>query len=174
MKLYVIRHGETEKGKNKIIADIKEDINKNGINQAKEAGKILKNLNINLVICSPYIRTKNTLKLLNLDNIKVIYDDALKERDMGKYENAKFEDLDWDLFWNYYDTTYTELESMKSVYDRVKVFLEKIKKEYKDKNILLVTHGGTFRAIDWNICGIPENGNILKDINNCEIREYEL
>lgn len=34
MKLYVIRHGETEQGKNKIIANVKEPLNFTGINQA--------------------------------------------------------------------------------------------------------------------------------------------
>lgn len=174
MKIYVIRHGETEKGKNKIIADIDEDINETGIKQCKLIANKIKDLDINLIICSPMKRTKHTCEIINVNNLKVIYDDLLLERNMGKYDNYKFEDLDWNLFWNYYDTKYCELESMKSVYDRVNKFLNKIKNEYKDKKILLVTHGGTFRAIEWNINGIPKNGNVLKDIDNCEIREYEL
>jgi len=104
MKLYVIRHGQTEKNRNHIIADIEEDINETGIKQAIITGKELKKKDIDLIICSPSKRTKHTLKLLNLDSdIEVKYDDRLIERDMGIYENSKFDDLDWNLFWNYYD-----------------------------------------------------------------------
>ena len=39
MKIYVIRHGETEQGKNRIIANISEPLNKNGVNQATNVGK---------------------------------------------------------------------------------------------------------------------------------------
>ena len=36
MEIYVVRHGETEAGKNKIIADVDEPLNSNGIKQAKK------------------------------------------------------------------------------------------------------------------------------------------
>ena len=45
---------------------------------------------------------------------------------------------------------------------------------YKDKTILLVTHGGTLRAIYWYFKGIPKDGNVGYDMHsNCEIKEYE-
>ena len=39
MKIYVIRHGETEAGKRNVIANIYEPLNMNGINQAVKVGK---------------------------------------------------------------------------------------------------------------------------------------
>ena len=50
MKLYVIRHGETEMGKNEIIATEEEPLNKIGIQQAQKVGKELKKLNIDYLI----------------------------------------------------------------------------------------------------------------------------
>ena len=48
------------------------------------------------------------------------------------------------------------------------------KEKYKDKNILLVTHGGTCRAINAYFNGIGENGHVQSaHIKNCEIREFE-
>ena len=53
MKLYVIRHGNTDSN----ILDIyngkllNEDINNIGIKQAQEASKKIKNLNLDLIIC---------------------------------------------------------------------------------------------------------------------------
>ncbi len=90
MNLYVIRHGETDMGKNKIIATENEPLNDHGIQQAISVGKELNELDINIIYCSPIERAKHTLKLLNLDNnIPVVIDDRLKERDMGIYEEVK-------------------------------------------------------------------------------------
>ena len=63
---------------------------------------------------------------------------------------------------------------MKSVYKRVAECLDEIKEKYKDKTILLVTHGGALRAIYWYFNGIPEDGSVGYNIHaNCEIKEYE-
>lgn len=99
MKIYVIRHGETEQGKNKIIANLSEPLNKNGVNQAINVGKKLRELDLDVIYCSPIERAKHTLELFDLDkNIPVEIEDRLKERDMGIYENISFDNLDWDVF----------------------------------------------------------------------------
>ncbi len=175
MKLYVIRHGQTEKNRKQLIADIEEDINENGILQAVKAGEQLRKLKIDLIVCSPALRTRHTLKLLNMDlKIPIILDERLIERDMGIYVNEKFENLNWKTFWNYYDNEYKSLESMKSVYARVSNLLNELKEKYKEKNILLVTHGGVARAIYWYAKGIPADGNVPIEIKNGKVIEYEI
>lgn len=176
MKIYVIRHGETEQGRNRIIANLNEPLNENGVQQAINVGEKLKKLNLSKIYCSPIERAKHTLKLFNLDkNIPIEIEDRLKERNMGIYENVPFENLDWDVFWNYNSQTkYPELESMKDVYMRIKDFLDELKKEYKNEEILLVTHGGISRAIYWYFNEIPDNGNSSNINENCKIYEYEM
>lgn len=171
MNLYVIRHGQTNMGKNKIIATEEEPLNSNGIKQAVNIEKELRKLNIDLVYCSPIERAKHTLKLLNLDkSIPVIIEERIKERDMGIYENVSFDDLDWESFWGYNsDLKYNEMESMKSVYKRVSVFLDELKLKQPNKNILLVTHGGIARAIYWYFNGID---NSIFECENCKIYKY--
>ena len=176
MNVYVIRHGETNMGKNNIIATEDEPLNEAGIIQAIKVGKEIRKLNINKVYCSPIQRAKDTLKLFELNtNIPVIIENRIKERSMGKYEKVSFEDLKWDEFWNYNsDKLYPELETMKSVYERISELLNELKSSNSNDNILLVTHGGISRAIYWYFNGIPENGN-SSDINeNCKIYSYEL
>lgn len=58
MKLYVIRHGETEMGRNEIIATEDEPLNEFGIQQAKKVGENLRKLDI--IYCSPIERAKHT------------------------------------------------------------------------------------------------------------------
>ena len=94
---------------------------------------------------------------------------------MGKYERIPFEDLEWDKFWNYNsDKLYPELESMKSVYERISEFLNELKLMNDKDNVLLVTHGGILMAICWYFNGIPENGNSSDANENCKIYSYEL
>lgn len=176
MKLYVIRHGQTEQGKNRIIANLDEPLNNNGRNQAVDVGNEIRNLFVDKIYCSPLQRAKDTLELFKLDkNIPVIIDKRLKERDMGIYENVSFDNLDWDVFWNYNsDKKYPELESMKDVYCRVKNFLDELKSKYSNEKILIVTHGGISRAIYWYFNGIPSNGNSSNVNENCKIYEYDL
>jgi len=175
MKLYVIRHGQTRGNLEKLFLGINEDINETGIEQAKEAAKLVENLNIDLVVCSPAIRTRHTYKLLNIDNIPVIFDERLIERDFGVFENGSYLELDRKEFWSYHSTKYTGLETMKSVYNRTSECLDELKNKYAGKNILMVTHGGVCRAIYWYCNGVPEDGSVSFDRHkNCEIKEYEI
>ena len=59
MKIYVIRHGQTDwnvAGKCQGRTDI--ELNETGIEQAKQAKEQLKNYNIDQIICSPLKRTR--------------------------------------------------------------------------------------------------------------------
>ena len=156
MKIYVIRHGETDMGKNNIIATIKEPLNEIGIQQAIDIGKKLREFHIDRIYSSPIERAKHTLELFDLDkNIPIIIDDRIKERNMGIYEKVKFKELDWDVFWGYdSEKKYKNIESMKSVFKRVSDFLNELKEENNNESILLVTHGGIIRAINWYFKGI--------------------
>lgn len=173
MKLYVIRHGETDMGQKEIIASEEELLNNNGIEQALKLGNDLKNIKIDKVYCSPIKRARDTLKHLKLDsNIPVVIEDRLRERNMGKYTGYRFKDLDWKLFWSYNsEIKYKELESMKDVFKRVSSFIEELRLKENDKTILVITHGGTLRAINWYFNGL--DNNILK-CENCKIYEYDI
>lgn len=94
---------------------------------------------------------------------------------MGIYEKVPFKDLKWDEFWDYNsDKIYPELESMKSVYERITEFLDELKQKYDNENILLVTHGGISRAIYWYFNGISKDGNSQNVNENCKIYDYDL
>lgn len=178
MKLYVIRHGLTKCNvEKKYNGRYDEDIIEEGINQAIETSKSVKNLDIDLIICSPMIRTKHTMELVNVNNIDVIYDDRLMERDNGKLTLTKIDEYYDNEYYNYYSTKPIEgLETLPQLFNRVHSFLDEIKSKYNDKNILLVTHGAVARAIQFYFEKIPEDGMLLKisGQKNCEIKEYEM
>lgn len=177
MKLYVIRHGQTNCNReNKYNGKLDEDINEVGIKQAKLAQEDVKKLNIDLIICSPLLRTRHTCNIVNVNNIPIIYDKRIEERDCGKLTNEKLGEFYYTDYWNYYSSKNIEgLETIQELFDRVASFLDEIKEKYKNKNILLVTHGGVARAIYFYFHEIPEDGMLETfGSNNCGIKEYKL
>lgn len=178
MKLYVIRHGKTNCNVEKIYnGRWDEDINEEGIRQAKEASKIVRNLDIDLIICSPMKRTKHTMELINERKIDVVYDNRLMERDNGKLTLTKIDEYYDKEYYNYYSTNLIEgLETLPELFHRVHTFLDEVKQKYTNKNILLVTHGAVARAIQFYFEKLPEDGMIgmISGQKNCEIKGYEI
>ena len=177
MKIYVIRHGRTNcNDEKKYNGKLNEDINKTGIEQARFASEEVKKLNIDLIICSPLLRTRHTCYIINVNNIPVIYDKRLEERDCGILTNQDSGDFYYSDYWNYYSDKKIEgLETIQELFKRVASFLDEIKEKYKNKNILLVTHGGVARGVYFYFNQIPEDGKLQNfGSNNCGIKEYDL
>lgn len=183
MKLYVIRHGLTKCNvEHKYNCRFDEDINEIGVQQAEEARDKIKNLKIDLIICSPMKRTRHTMEIININKIPVIFDDRLMERDGGKLtlttidvENSN--DYYYTEYYNYYSKKQMDgLETLPDLFKRVHAFLDEIKEKYKNQNILLVTHGAVAKAIQFYFEEIPADGMLLKvsKQKNCEIKEYEI
>ncbi len=162
MKLYVIRHGLTKCNvEKKYNGKLDEDINEIGILQAKKAQKAIKNLDIDLIICSPLLRTKHTCDIINVNNVPVIFDKRIEERDCGIYTGKDLGEFYNTDYWNYYSKAKVEgLETIQDLFKRIKLFLDEIKEKYKDKNILLVTHGGIARAVYFYFNELPKDGMI--------------
>lgn len=182
MKLYVIRHGQTDwnvAGKCQGMSDI--ELNETGIEQAKKVKEQIKKYNIDLIISSPLKRAKKTAEIINeAINCPIEYDNRVIERGFGNIEGTTestrseiFGDNNIDII-NNYNVNYNEqnIEPVKDVCKRVWKLLDEIKG--KNQNVLIVTHGGTCRAIGAYFNGIDESGMLASaHINNCEIREYE-
>lgn len=177
MKLYVMRHGKTRlNDEKKFNGKIDEDINEIGIKQAEEAREKVKNLDIDLIICSPLLRAKHTCDIVNINKVPVIYDKRLEERDCGIYEGKELGEFYYTDFWNYNSKLNVEgLESIQDLFKRVAILLDEIKEKYKNKNILLVAHGGISKGVYYYFNAIPEDGMVNQfRTRNCEIKEYEL
>lgn len=153
-----------------------EDINETGILQAKKAQEIIRNLNIDLIICSPLLRTRHTCNIINVNDVPVIFDNRIEERDCGIYTGKELGEFYYTDYWNYYSKNKVEgLESIQDLFKRIKNFLDEIKEKYKDKNILLVTHGGVARAVYFYFNELPKDGMIQEfGSSNCGITEYEM
>lgn len=176
MSIYVMRHGETLGNIAKVLDGRRESpLSENGKVQAKVAGEFLSMIDFHKVFTSPLSRAIETAKIATRNKYSVNIENRLIERSCGEFEGLPFDAIDREKYWNYYDDSqYISVEPIKELFDRVHKFLDELKKDYGDKDILIVTHNGVTKAIKCYFEGIPEDGDLLNiGQQNCEIRKYD-
>lgn len=161
MKIYLLRHGETNENKNKYYyGKMDVSLNEKGIEQGKRAHIALKNIDFNTVFISERKRTRETADLvLGSKDVKIIMDNRINEMDFGEFEGKNYEDIKkqypeeykvWEENWKEFTPPYGE--SYMQFYHRIKCFMDDILK-LPDEDILIVTHGGVIRTIYSYILG---------------------
>lgn len=179
MKIYVVRHGQTEWNlEKKVQGRADKPLNEQGKIQAIETKNNLSNKSIDLIICSPLIRAIETANIINEGrNIPIKYDNRIIERSFGELEGCSINDVDFNGFWDYYkNLKYKNVETMYDLFERVYSFLSDIKSEYRDKDILIVSHGGVGMPIDCFFSNNIPQGSLIEaglQLKNCEVKEYE-
>lgn len=159
MKIYVIRHGETDANKNGVLQGSSNwPLNEDGIKLAKITGQNMKGIKFDACFSSPLDRASQTAKLV-LENsgnkIDIQYDDRLQELNMGIYEGKKIkkDDLEVPLIKILLFKTNAFLcgrfkggENVFELCKRSQSFLNELsKKNYE--NVLVSTHGCALRAM---------------------------
>ena len=150
MKLYIVRHGESESNEAMVHQGPDSVLSQKGIEQTKAlAERVAKIDDIDLVICSPYVRTRQTLdEIIKLKNHEVIFSDlAIEvvrpsillgqgwESTQTKEIKALMQENKDDHDWHHSDE-----ENFHDFKIRITKLLRYIE-TFGDKNILLVTHG---------------------------------
>lgn len=173
MRLFIVRHGETDWNFNNLLqGKSNTELNSTGQNQALEVRKKLNNVKFDACFSSPLKRALETSRIITDCNI--IIDNRLTERDLGLLEGKHHSCYDAKLYWDYkLNSNLNEVEPIQNILLRTKEFIDYLKCEYSDKTILIVSHGGTIRALNFVINGYDENTDFLKfAIPNCCIFEY--
>ncbi len=169
MQLFIIRHGKTDWNFQKRIqgqTDI--PLNEEGIKQAKQAKEILHHENIHIIFSSPLTRAKQTADIINEDaKVPIRYDKRIIERNFGKFEGITKQDIsneEIEDLWRYNKPKqYLQAESVQDFYSRIFDFMEEIRKNYTDKNVLLVIHRAVAIAVNAYCEGtLPEDIDIHK------------
>lgn len=154
MKLYFVRHGETEYNKRKsYYGALDAPLNFTGELQSKAVAAYFSEIPIDCVISSNLKRSIETADIITAGRqIKRMRDDRLAEQDLGIFEGLTYQQLQ-ELYpaefrrWNqYWDTQAPpQGESFLAVHERVKSFTKDLKT--MDGNLLIVGHMGTLRHL---------------------------
>ena len=121
-------------------------MNAEGREQVKKLREELKEMKFDAVFSSPLKRARETAEILVDDLQKIIFDQRLEERDVGKYQGELLSSMDREEYWHYPSTVHYEtVETIESFFQRVYQFLDELKKKPYDR-ILVVAHSGVSKA----------------------------
>lgn len=160
MTLYVLRHGQTPWNKlKKLQGRMDIPLNENGLELAAKTGEAMLEVPIDLVISSPLKRARQTAELITVGrNIPMIIDERIEEISFGDYEGESVLDdesevIPADFLHKFYNKPLKcnrppHGESFQDVIERTKDFYKSLieNPEYKDKNILISSHGAASRC----------------------------
>ncbi|MGL5648382.1 MAG: histidine phosphatase family protein [Clostridium sp.] len=155
--IYLTRHGQTEWNLEKRLQGRgNSPLTKFGVERAEELSKRIEGMELDKIYTSPIERAYKTAEIIKgKKEVEFLEEEALMEMSFGDFEGQKIDDLakmDNDFDMSLIMTGNTEIkapngETLEEVRSRVKNIMDKIIKEDDGKNILIVTHGITLKAL---------------------------
>ncbi len=172
MKLYFIRHGESVfNQKKRFQGHLPGGLSDLGKQQAKQASENIKKLDAEIIYSSDLERADQTAQIINLNHLPIVYDQRIRERHYGNYQNQIIKQSMRDELALHKDENklFNGAETDKMIQIRLKDFLQELKTK-NHKSAIIVSHNGTIvQAIN----AIDPNWN-SKKVQNCQIIELDL
>jgi 2,3-bisphosphoglycerate-dependent phosphoglycerate mutase len=186
--LALVRHGESEwNALGMWTGHMDVGLSLHGKEQAKHVAALLSSIHFDLAYTSQLKRTQETLEVILTElgetDIPVTRHPALSERNYGIYTGKNKEEIKKDLGDELYlslrrawDHPIPEGESLKDVYGRVVPFYtQEILPHLKaGKNVLIVSHGNTIRALAKDLEAISDEDIKHREIETGGVWVYEL
>ena len=173
--LYIIRHGETANNRKKLLQGRSDlPLNDNGLGQAEKAGEFFASLGISFdkVYSSPLIRAVQTAEEI-APGAEVITDERLIEMDYGPYEGMDLTAPAPEVIAFFMDFAGTPapdgMEQLSSVVGRLGEFLEEIREEAIEKNVLISTHAIAMKGALEYLTPESKGGYWSTYIGNCSV-----
>lgn len=178
MKIWLVRHGQTDLNRARLMQGRTDmPLNENGIRQAEEAAKAVRNISFDAVYASPLGRAVRTASIISgMPEEKIITDSRLIETDFGKYEKRPYHllGLRMTLYWALQEVfpAPRTVETIASMVRRSSSFLRDLEKQ-SFENVLVSCHGGIIRALCGYLEDRPKGILWRPKPHNCEFRIYE-
>lgn len=165
-ELYLVRHGQTEENAAHILqGHMPGHLSHEGIAQAQALRDELKNIRFDALLCSDLKRCMDTAMILNEPHgLPLESTSLLRERDWGPFTGMDILKARTKIDHR--------AEPVESMFRRAETFLLDTVSRYKDKRVLVVSHGLFCRVIQ-AAC----SGKTIRDIprmDNAEVRRLIL
>ncbi len=180
MKLYLVRHAESERNRGKEYDKLSET----GIEQAKRLGLFLKDKHIDYVFCSNLTRATETLSYIlpSLKNVKETkYTNGVNEHFLGIFD--KLPGREWHYHLMELKDKGADIlnyrpeggETLLEVEKRAQNFIDILRKNHKSQgHILIVSHGMFLRLFILRLLKLPIEEAKYFSIHNASLSEFEL
>ena len=169
--LFLIRHGETEENRLRILqGHLPGTLTPEGIRQARERAEDLANSEapFDLLLCSDLLRARRTADLIGERlHLAVRPTPLLRERDWGSITGRRIEEV---------IRTANEapgVESVEAMSSRARILLDVIRTDYPGaQRVLLVSHGLFLRVLQAAVIGTEMKA--IPPMKNLEVRIMEI
>jgi len=174
MKLYLIRHGQTDENLRHLINDDirrKVTLNAHGRKQADSAGRKLSRLKggkIEALFVSPFLRTRQTADIINKHlHVPIVEDIRLHERKTGWDGKPN---PDWEEFAGnkFFTIRPKGGESFQEEKKRTYSFLKGLKKR-QYKAVAIISHCEPLQTMLVHLEGMSDKKAYSNFISNCQI-----
>lgn len=180
MKIFIIRHGETEKNKKNVLHEKYDtaSLSDLGREQIKLTANILKNEDIAQIFFSNEARAKESAQIISntLDCLSTNLE-GVEERNWGIYSNKPWSEVAVVLNPLSFEERFEYIpeggESWKAFENRLVAALNHAISVSKGKNIAIVTHGGAIRALMPYLLDVDRKESYKYDPANASITEFE-
>ncbi len=156
MNVYFVRHGQSEGNLKNLHQSPEMPLSEDGKNQAVILAERLKEMPIDLIFTSPFIRSSQTAKIISEKlGLPVEYWEELKERKRPseiyglKTTNPKARRINKLISdnWPKGNWRYSDDETFEELKLRAEKVLAHLEKKHNTQNILCVSHGTIMRMI---------------------------
>ena len=176
MKLYISRHGQTPWNVEDLICGRTDvPLTEVGQKQAKRLAESALDKGIDVILCSPMLRARQTAQAVSdAIGVPIQIDQRLIEMDFGTFEGTSRFGEEFQWVRAQMSTRFPGGESGFDVAYRVYGLLYEIREKYPDKTVLLVCHNCVSRAVRSFFMNMSteEYGNYHAP--NAQLVEYEL
>ena len=167
-KLYLLRHGRVD-SRGRYFGSTDLPLLPEGRDDLAAAGVILQRQNIEAILCSPLLRCRQSLELLDLGMAASIHA-VLREIDFGAWEGLTFAEIvqrdaalveQWAA-WSE-DFTFPGGESIGAFLARINEIRQMIADEPAEK-LLVISHGGVIRQLICSFLGLGPDRHLAFEI----------
>mgnify|MGYP003394422207 CR=1 FL=1 len=181
--IYLVRHGRSEAADKGIVqgAGLEIPLTLEGMDQAKDVAKKLKDFKFDRIFSSTARRARDTAEFIREYHTEVPFSELpeLVERSKGLGEGLTKEEFasrwpnviaDWsrDI-----DARPEGGENYEDVEKRVMPMLSKHVKEYEGGSLLYVGHGNVFRVIIGSLLSVPYSMRARIEVDYCKLTVLE-
>lgn len=172
--IYLIRHGQTNGNRDRIIQTPDTALSELGHQQAQQLAQRFQNIPIANIICSDYLRTQQTAApLRELTQTAFSLQPLLRERSFGDLRGMAYNDIDADFFAEGYAPPNGETHSQ--FVERVSIAWESVLASYQNTqgNLIVMTHGLVLRELIKQHLIVDDSISSLSDFQNTCVTEVD-
>ncbi len=166
-KVYLYRHGETEENRKHILQGLMPGtLTEEGKLQIMQSVDALKDLSPDLILCSDLKRCLDTAAIINSRlHLRIVETPLLRERDWGSATGMVVDGVTKIVIPQ-------DAETVDSMKQRARLFLDYVKSAYHGKTLLAVSHGLFCRYIQAVFHSVEIAD--VKPMGNTETRKIEI